>query len=59
MTDRERLEVRPGIEPGFTDLQSVASPLCHRTPERRGGIWFGSAVGVKSGLFDIAGPGDR
>ena len=25
------LEVRPGIEPGYTDLQSVTSPLRHRT----------------------------
>jgi hypothetical protein len=24
------LEARPGIEPGFTDLQSVTSPLRHR-----------------------------
>jgi hypothetical protein len=27
------LEVRAGIEPAYADLQSVASPLCHRTPE--------------------------
>jgi hypothetical protein len=27
------LEVRAGIEPAFADLQSDASPLCHRTPE--------------------------
>src|ERR1700712_1828887 len=26
------LEVRAGIEPAFADLQSDASPLCHRTP---------------------------
>ncbi len=25
------LEVRAGIEPAYTDLQSAASPLCHRT----------------------------
>ena len=25
------LEVRAGIEPTFADLQSAASPLCHRT----------------------------
>jgi hypothetical protein len=25
----ERLEATPGIEPGFTDLQSAASPLRH------------------------------
>jgi hypothetical protein len=24
------MEARPGIEPGFTDLQSVTSPLRHR-----------------------------
>ena len=28
----EGLEVRAGIEPAFEDLQSSASPLCHRTP---------------------------
>jgi hypothetical protein len=27
----EILEVRAGIEPTFADLQSAASPLCHRT----------------------------
>jgi hypothetical protein len=27
-----KLEVRAGIEPTFADLQSAASPLCHRTP---------------------------
>lgn len=26
------LEVRAGIEPAYADLQSAASPLCHRTP---------------------------
>lgn len=26
------MEVRAGIEPAFEDLQSSASPLCHRTP---------------------------
>ena len=26
------VEVRAGIEPAFEDLQSSASPLCHRTP---------------------------
>ncbi len=31
----ENLEVRAGIEPAYADLQSDASPLCHRTPERR------------------------
>src|ERR1700749_284080 len=25
------MEVRAGIEPTFADLQSAASPLCHRT----------------------------
>ena len=25
------LEVRAGIEPAYADLQSAASPLCHRT----------------------------
>ena len=25
------VEVRAGIEPTFADLQSAASPLCHRT----------------------------
>jgi hypothetical protein len=29
------LEVRAGIEPAYADLQSDASPLCHRTPGRR------------------------
>lgn len=24
------MEARAGIEPAYTDLQSVASPLCHR-----------------------------
>ncbi len=23
------MEAEPGIEPGYTDLQSAASPLCH------------------------------
>ncbi len=32
-----RVEVRAGIEPTFADLQSAASPLCHRTP----GSWSG------------------
>ena len=27
---RERMEARAGIEPTYTDLQSAASPLCHR-----------------------------
>ena len=31
------LEVRAGIEPAYADLQSAASPLCHRTP----GSWSG------------------
>ena len=31
-TTRQRVEVRAGIEPAFKDLQSSASPLCHRTP---------------------------
>src|SRR4051812_22776509 len=30
-----KLEVRAGIEPASADLQSDASPLCHRTPGRR------------------------
>ncbi len=30
------LEVRAGIEPAFADLQSAASPLCHRTGARPG-----------------------
>ena len=25
------MEVRAGIEPAYADLQSAASPLCHRT----------------------------
>ena len=29
--DRGMLEVRGGIEPPYADLQSAASPLCHRT----------------------------
>src|ERR1700761_7623978 len=29
---RRRLEATPGIEPGFTDLQSAASPLRHVAP---------------------------
>jgi hypothetical protein len=29
------LEVRAGIEPAYADLQSDASPLCHRTPDAR------------------------
>jgi hypothetical protein len=45
------LEVRAGIEPASADLQSDASPLCHRTPRSAGGgIWFAMAVVVKSGL---------
>lgn len=28
------LEVRAGIEPTYADLQSAASPFCHRTGER-------------------------
>jgi hypothetical protein len=27
----KQLEVRGGIEPPYADLQSAASPLCHRT----------------------------
>ena len=27
----DRMEVRGGIEPPYADLQSAASPLCHRT----------------------------
>src|SRR5579862_8476822 len=27
----KKLEVRAGIEPTYADLQSAASPLCHRT----------------------------
>jgi hypothetical protein len=34
-TERDGLEVRAGIEPASADLQSDASPLCHRTPEAR------------------------
>ena len=29
------LEVRAGIEPAYADLQSAASPLCHRTQGNR------------------------
>ena len=32
-TEGSGLEVRAGIEPASADLQSDASPLCHRTPE--------------------------
>jgi hypothetical protein len=35
MAGKAILEVRAGIEPASADLQSDASPLCHRTPERR------------------------
>jgi hypothetical protein len=33
----QRLEVRAGIEPAYADLQSAASPLCHRTTGARSG----------------------
>jgi hypothetical protein len=45
---RRRLEVRAGIEPASADLQSDASPLCHRTPERKPRIWFAKPYRVKS-----------
>ena len=32
----EKLEVRAGIEPTYADVQSAASPLCHRT----NGAWL-------------------
>ena len=41
------LEVRAGIEPTFADLQSAASPLCHRTSRGvlyRGWTWHGSSI---------------
>ena len=28
----KKVEARAGIEPAFTDLQSAASPFCHRAP---------------------------
>ena len=34
-----RSEVRAGIEPTFADLQSAASPLCHRTSPREGAVY--------------------
>ena len=48
------LEVRAGIEPASADLQSDASPLCHRTPGAGGGIWFGIPFGVKSEVEPVA-----
>jgi hypothetical protein len=36
-----KLEVRAGIEPTFADLQSAASPLCHRTGVREGRVYRG------------------
>ena len=44
----KKLEVRAGIEPAYADLQSDASPLCHRTPGRRGRISCVEAHRVKS-----------
>src|ERR1700758_3013087 len=38
ITTGRALEVRAGIEPTFADLQSAASPLCHRT-SARGGVY--------------------
>ena len=35
----KKLEVRAGIEPTFADLQSAASPLCHRTPGAGGRVY--------------------
>ncbi len=34
----KKLEVRAGIEPAYADLQSDASPLCHRTPAGDSGV---------------------
>ena len=30
-SEKSRVEVRAGIEPTYADLQSAASPFCHRT----------------------------
>ena len=34
--NEEKLEATPGIEPGYTDLQSAASPLRHVAPVSAG-----------------------
>lgn len=34
----DELEVRAGIEPTYADLQSAASPFCHRTTAVCGAI---------------------
>ncbi len=41
------LEVRAGIEPAYTDLQSAASPLCHRTNGAMNGYITAAARLVK------------
>ena len=41
------MEVRAGIEPAFKDLQSSASPLCHRTLPEWAAISTATAVRVK------------
>ncbi len=46
--ESRRLEVRAGIEPAYADLQSDASPLCHRTP---------GAEPIKRGRPTLASPG--
>ena len=51
------LEVRAGIEPASADLQSDASPLCHRTPEtglgakNRGNLPVAAPRGVRISEF--------
>jgi hypothetical protein len=52
------MEVPPGIEPGFTDLQSVASPLCHGTPYGTG-LSIPPAPGSRSSLAPVPGPAWR
>ena len=45
----KKLEVRAGIEPAYADLQSDASPLCHRTSVVARRISCAARPGVKSG----------
>jgi|KBSMisStaDraftv2_1062788.scaffolds.fasta_scaffold83942_1 hypothetical protein len=54
---RWKLEATPGIEPGFADLQSAASPLRHVAPYR---FSVGkSGLGGRRGLYQMHAPNDN
>ena len=52
---RRAVEVRAGIEPAYADLQSAASPLCHRTFAATSAYINGARATVNPGVLRCGG----